>query len=51
MVEPFVMAADVYSNDEHIGRGGWTWYTGSSAWTYKVIEDEFVYKNQVKKIE
>ncbi|MDF2866461.1 MAG: glycosyltransferase 36 [Clostridia bacterium] len=45
MVEPFVMAADVYSNEEHAGRGGWTWYTGSSAWTYKVIEDKFGYKN------
>lgn len=44
MVEPFVVAADVYSNEEHIGRGGWTWYTGSSAWTYKVIEDKFGYK-------
>lgn len=42
MVEPFVLAADVYSNEEHIGRGGWTWYTGSSAWMYKVIEDKFV---------
>lgn len=41
MVEPFVVAADVYSNEEHAGRGGWTWYTGSSAWTYKVIEDRF----------
>ncbi|MEG1009632.1 MAG: hypothetical protein RSE41_03980 [Clostridia bacterium] len=41
MVEPFVIPADVYSNVEHLGRGGWTWYTGSSAWMYKVIEDEF----------
>lgn len=39
MVEPFVMAADIYSNEEHPGRGGWTWYTGSSGWMYKVIED------------
>ena len=39
MVEPYVMAADIYSNEEHPGRGGWTWYTGSSAWMYKVIED------------
>lgn len=39
MVEPYVMAADIYSNPEHPGRGGWTWYTGSSAWMYKVIED------------
>lgn len=41
MVEPYVVAADVYSNKEHLGRGGWTWYTGSSAWMYKVIEDNF----------
>ncbi len=39
MVEPYVIAADVYSNPEHMGRGGWTWYTGSSAWLYKIIED------------
>ncbi len=39
MVEPFVVAADIYSNPNHIGRGGWTWYTGSSAWMYKIIED------------
>ena len=41
MVEPYVIAADVYSNKEHPGRGGWSWYTGSSAWMYKVIEDNF----------
>lgn len=39
MVEPYVVAADIYSNPEHPGRGGWTWYTGSSSWMYKVIED------------
>ena len=39
MVEPYVVAADIYSNKEHPGRGGWTWYTGSSGWMYKVIED------------
>ena len=38
-VEPYVVAADIYSNPEHAGRGGWTWYTGSSAWMYKIIED------------
>ncbi|MDO4282814.1 MAG: hypothetical protein Q4D02_04180 [Clostridia bacterium] len=42
MVEPYVVAADIYSNPDHVGRGGWTWYTGSSAWTYKVIEDYMV---------
>lgn len=40
-VEPYVVAADVYATPEHIGRGGWTWYTGSAAWLYKVIEDSF----------
>ena len=39
MVEPYAVAADIYSNKEHPGRGGWTWYTGSSGWMYKVIED------------
>ena len=39
MVEPYVVAADIYSTEEHPGRGGWTWYTGSSGWMYKVIED------------
>jgi cyclic beta-1,2-glucan synthetase len=31
-VEPYVLAADVYSTLPHIGRGGWTWYTGSAGW-------------------
>lgn len=35
-VEPYVIAADVYSNTNLAGRGGWTWYTGSSSWFYKV---------------
>jgi len=34
-VEPFVVAADVYSVAPHVGRGGWTWYTGSAAWMYR----------------
>jgi cyclic beta-1,2-glucan synthetase len=34
-VEPYVVAADVYSTPPHTGRGGWTWYTGSSAWMYR----------------
>lgn len=33
-VEPYVVAADVYSNENLLGRGGWTWYTGSSSWFY-----------------
>jgi cellobiose phosphorylase len=36
-VEPYVMAADVYAVSPHIGRGGWTWYTGSSGWMYRLI--------------
>ncbi|MEQ1833836.1 MAG: glycosyl transferase, partial [Candidatus Eisenbacteria bacterium] len=35
-VEPYVIAADVYGVEPHIGRGGWTWYTGSSGWMYRV---------------
>jgi cyclic beta-1,2-glucan synthetase len=34
-VEPYVMCADIYSAPAHIGRGGWTWYTGSAAWMYR----------------
>ena len=34
-VEPYVMSADVYSTAPHVGRGGWTWYTGSAAWRYR----------------
>ena len=34
-VEPYVMAADVYAEAPHIGRGGWTWYTGSAGWMYQ----------------
>jgi cyclic beta-1,2-glucan synthetase len=34
-VEPYVTSGDVYSEPRHIGRGGWTWYTGSAAWMYR----------------
>jgi cyclic beta-1,2-glucan synthetase len=34
-VEPYVIAADVYSVPPHVGRGGWTWYTGSAGWMYR----------------
>lgn len=34
-VEPYVACADVYSVPPHVGRGGWTWYTGSAAWLYR----------------
>ncbi|MFP5040939.1 GH36-type glycosyl hydrolase domain-containing protein [Parasediminibacterium sp. JCM 36343] len=36
-VEPYVMAADVYAEPSNLGRGGWTWYTGSAGWTYQLI--------------
>ncbi len=34
-VEPYVMAADIYAEPPHVGRGGWTWYTGSAGWMYQ----------------
>jgi cyclic beta-1,2-glucan synthetase len=34
-VEPYVVCADVYAAASHVGRGGWTWYTGSAAWMYR----------------
>ncbi len=36
-VEPYVIAADVYGVAPHVGRGGWSWYTGSSGWMYRLI--------------
>src|SRR5581483_10894197 len=35
-VEPYVLAGDVYSQAPHAGRGGWSWYTGSAGWLYRV---------------
>ena len=35
-VEPYVVAGDVYSLPPHVGRGGWTWYTGAAGWLYRV---------------
>ena len=34
-VEPYVVAADIYSVAPHVGRGGWTWYTGAAGWLYR----------------
>jgi cyclic beta-1,2-glucan synthetase len=36
-VEPYAVAADIYAHPAHRGRGGWTWYTGSSGWMYRAI--------------
>ncbi|MES1204484.1 MAG: glucoamylase family protein [Pseudomonadota bacterium] len=41
-VEPYVAAADVYTNPRHQGRGGWTWYTGSAAWMYRLIVESLL---------
>jgi cyclic beta-1,2-glucan synthetase len=41
-VEPYVSAADVYSVAPHVGRGGWTWYTGSAGWMYRAGIEELL---------
>lgn len=41
-VEPYVIAADIYSSESFPGRGGWTWYTGSAGWFYKVGVQEIL---------
>ena len=41
-VEPYVVAADVYSVAPHTGRGGWSWYTGSSGWMYRLIVESLL---------
>jgi cellobiose phosphorylase len=41
-VEPYVVAADVYGVAPHLGRGGWTWYTGSSGWMYRLITESLL---------
>lgn len=41
-VEPYVMAADVYASPSHLGHGGWTWYTGSAAWMYRLMTESFL---------
>ena len=50
-VEPYVMAADIYTNGDYAGRGGWTWYTGSAQWMMQLILAVFGYersKNRVR---
>jgi cellobiose phosphorylase len=41
-VEPYVMAADVYAVAPHIGRGGWSWYTGSAGWMYRLVVESLL---------
>ncbi|MEI7833230.1 MAG: glycosyl transferase family 36, partial [bacterium] len=41
-VEPYAIAADIYGVAPHVGRGGWTWYTGSAAWMYRVTVESLL---------
>ncbi|WP_233171795.1 glycoside hydrolase family 94 protein [Dyella sp. ASV21] len=41
-VEPYVVAADVYAAATHVGRGGWTWYTGSAGWMYRLMVESLL---------
>lgn len=40
--EPYVLCADVYSNPAHMGRGGWSWYTGAAGWFYRTAVEELL---------
>ncbi|MDP1570215.1 MAG: glucoamylase family protein [Vicinamibacterales bacterium] len=40
--EPYAVAADVYAHPRHVGRGGWTWYTGSAGWMYQAATDSLL---------
>ena len=42
MAEPFVLPADIYACPEHMGEAGWTWYTGSSGWYFRVVCEELL---------
>ena len=48
-VEPYVVAADVYSVPPHTGRGGWTWYTGAASWMYRLGLEAILGLHQVGK--
>ena len=41
-VEPYVVAADIYSSPDKAGRGGWTWYTGSAGWLYRAAVESIL---------
>ncbi|MEM1013757.1 MAG: glycosyl hydrolase family 65 protein, partial [Planctomycetota bacterium] len=41
-VEPYVVAADVYGVEPHVGRGGWTWYTGSAGWMFRLVVESLL---------
>ncbi len=44
--EPYVVAADVYAKAPHTGRGGWTWYTGSASWLYRLMLESLLGLNR-----
>ena len=41
-VEPYVVAGDVYASKQHVGRGGWSWYTGSAGWMYQLLVESLL---------
>jgi cellobiose phosphorylase len=41
-LEPYAVAADVYASDAHAGRGGWSWYTGSAGWMYRLLAESLL---------
>ncbi|TAN05203.1 MAG: cyclic beta 1-2 glucan synthetase [Rhodanobacteraceae bacterium] len=41
-LEPYAIAADVYAADAHAGRGGWSWYTGSAGWMYRLLTESLL---------
>ncbi|MGJ7461688.1 GH36-type glycosyl hydrolase domain-containing protein [Halomonas sp. MA07-2] len=41
-LEPYVMAADIYAMPPHVGRGGWSWYTGAAGWMYRLISESLL---------
>ncbi|MBN8737029.1 MAG: cyclic beta 1-2 glucan synthetase [Xanthomonadales bacterium] len=41
-LEPYVIAADVYAAENHLGRGGWSWYTGSAGWMYRLVTESLL---------
>jgi cellobiose phosphorylase len=42
MLEPYVVAADVYARAPHVGRGGWSWHTGAAGWMYRLIVESLL---------
>lgn len=50
-LEPYVIAADVYAVNPHVGRGGWSWYTGAAGWMYSIgLEDILGFKKRGNKL-